>query len=249
MTFSYVKIELNMDEVKIKLHQKLRKIETIFFWILFILFFAFSIAFLFISFLSCSNIFTSLTISFVIVAGVMAVLIIFIYIYGASKFQKITDKVDNYIRNKEYQEGIKYIRGIKDITYFFISFDKIYYYLGILYLYDSNKDEASKLFILLVNYSKSDILVTYNSIKYLGLIYLINNNQEGINNLNEKYLSLRRKAASFKTINKYTNSDLLFLYSIIEKITSDEEEKKKDALKTYIGIPLIQNYLDKKEKK
>ena len=45
------------------------------------------------------------------------------------------------------------------------------------------------------------------------------------------------------------NGPLVFLYSIIDKITSDDEEKKKDALRTYIGIPLIKSYLDKKEKK
>ena len=231
-------------------HQQLRKTETIIFWILFVLFFLFSLAFLFISFLADeSHKVSSITISFIIVAGVLAVLLIFIYLYGATKFQMITDKVDNYIRNKEYSEGIKYITCIKDINYFFISLDKIYYYQGILYLYDNRLEEAISYFDFLYSYSKSDTLVIYNSIKNLGLIYLVNDNKEGLKKLNDKYQSLRKSAAMIKTINKYTNSEMLYLYSILDKIFSDNEEKNKEALRSYIAIPLIKSYLEKKQNK
>ena len=249
MTFSYVKI-MNMDKEKIKKHLLLKKIEKILFWSLFGIFFALVISFFVLSlFLDSSKVSLPLSFSLIISAGLVAILLIFSRIYGASKLQKIVSIVEQYIKEKKYQEGITYLSNISNITYFFVSFDNIYYYLALLLLYDNQLQLSSNYFSFLTKYPNSDTLVIYNSIMYLGLIYLTNEDSKSLSKLNEIYSSLRKKAAYLKNYNKYTSGVLTSIYSVIDKIFSDNKETKLNVLKAYMNIPTIKKYLEKKGKK
>ena len=236
-----------MDTNKLDKYKNIKEKETIFFWIIFSLAFLGVIAFFVLTLINNEEL--KLEYISIIIIGVslfLALIIIFYYVYGAIRFQKITMNVDMYIKDKKFKEGINYLISLKDITYFFISFDKIYYYLSVLYLYDNNVSLATDQLVYIVKYKKTDVVVLFNSIKYLFLIFITSNDSR-IDTLKTIYNKEKLSIITRHTINKYINYELNLQIKIINDLISDNSSISTSAMLQYKYFEFVSKYINSLE--
>ena len=236
-----------MDTKRIEKYRQIKDKETIFFWVIYSLVFLGIVSFFVLVLINNPELnLGNITIIVISITLFLALIIVFYYVYGAIKFQKITINIDMYIKDKKYDEGIKYLLSLKDFNYFFISFDKIYYYLSILYLYVNNIDVATEQFVYICKYKKTDTVVLFNTLKYLFLLF-ITSSDERIEILKNIYNKEKLAITNRHSINKYINSEINLQIKIIDDLISDDKKRIKNSLLQFKKFDFVSNYISKME--